>query len=167
MKLKKLAPKFLVVCFAVVLTACATIASGPSWLSVETKPDNINVQIIGVQNGEKFSKVSPFRIQLNKNSDYKLVVETPNYKSEEIELRRSLDGWFWGNILIGGLVGMGIDYLSGNWMNHNEHLLKINLHSLASAPNTLQINIPLVVYNQDGSYETKFVPLVFHKKQNV
>lgn len=161
---KKNVPVSLLIGTCIFLTACATLVGGPSWLAVETKPDNIKVRLEGTTNGEKFSAISPFRLQLNRNSDYKLTIETPNYKSEEVIIRRSITGWFWGNILIGGLLGMGIDYLTGNWMDHNEHLLKINLESLASAPSTIEVNIPVIVYNQDGGYETKFLPIVFHKK---
>jgi hypothetical protein len=161
---KNIAKGLLLLMVCTTLVSCGTIVSGPSWLSVETSPSNVKIRIEGLQNGEKFTKITPLRVQLNKNSDYKLVVETPNYKSEEVIIRRSIDGWFWGNILIGGILGMGIDYLSGNMWNHNKHLVNINLETLSSAPDSIKLNVPVLVSYPDSSYETKFLPITFHRK---
>jgi hypothetical protein len=156
-----------VACVAVMMAlGCASICGGPSWLAMETNPKNIEVKIEGIQNGEKFSKVTPFKVELSRSSDYKIIVQTPHYKSEEIVLRRKITGWFWGNLLIGGLIGMGIDGLSGNMWDHNQHVVSLNLETLADAPETVKLNIPVTVQRPNTSYETIFLPVTFHKIKN-
>jgi hypothetical protein len=148
---------------AVALTACATLFTGPSWLTVETNPSNIKVILNGIQNGTTVTKVTPFKMELDKNSDYSLVVNTPNYRSEDVLIQRKVAGWFWGNIFMGAVIGMAIDYGTDNMWQHNQHLVVINLESLSNAPDSILINVPVRVTYADSSYETVFVPMVFNK----
>lgn len=163
MKLSKKTLMGLCLCIPFFLLGCATICGGPSWLSMETNPKNIEVKITGLQNGEEMTKVTPFKIELSRNSDYKIVVQTPHYKSEEVILRRNVTGWFWGNILIGGIFGIAIDGLSGNMWDHNQHVMSMDLQTLSSAPETVKLNIPILVQRANSSYETVFLPVTFHK----
>lgn len=148
------------------LNGCASIIHNkPSWLSVETDPNNIEIKLYAINTGEVIKKTSPFRIELDKSSDYKLTVETPNYQSEEIILRRKITGWFWGNILIGWIVGFAIDAFTHNMWDHNQHLVKLDLKSLTSAPDTIKINIPISFILRNGNAQTKYLPMVLHKKK--
>lgn len=155
----------LLLIFTILLHGCASITHGrASWLRVETNPENIQVKLVGINNGESINKSTPFRVALDKGSDYKLTVETPNYKSEEVIIRRKITGWFWGNILIGWIVGFAIDALTKNMWDHNQHLVTLDLESISTAPDIIKINMPIVFENSRGKKETKIIPLVFHKK---
>ena len=148
------------------LNGCASMFHhGPSWLSVETTPENVQIKIYGLQNGETITKTTPCKIELSKSSDYKITVETPNYKSDEVIVRRKITGWFWANILLGGIVGMGIDALTHNMWDHNQHLATLDLQSLSNAPEKIQINLPITLYSPNGRKTTKFLPITFHKKK--
>ena len=51
-----------------------------------------------------------------KKTSYVLTFEKEGYKPVEVSLRRTTDGWLWGNILLGlygVLFGMAIDFSSG------------------------------------------------------
>ncbi len=37
----------------------------------------------------------------------------PGYQPFEATLTRSVSGWVWGNIVIGGLIGLAVDSISG------------------------------------------------------
>lgn len=155
----------LILLISVFLKGCASITHGrASWLRVETNPSNIEVKLYGINNGESIKQTTPFRVELDKGSDYKLVIETPNYKSEEVVIRRKITGWFWGNILVGWIVGFAIDALSHNMWDHNQHLITLDLEKLSTAPDIIKINLPLVFKMKDGQELTKVVPLTFHKK---
>lgn len=53
---------------------------------------------------------------------YKLHFKKEGYPDKSIELDSSLSGWYWGNILIGGLIGMLIvDPLTGAMYKLPEH----------------------------------------------
>lgn len=167
-KVSKLSILSLFLSISILLNGCASIFHGrASWLTVETNPENIEIKLYGINSGEIIKKTSPFRVELDKGTDYKLVVETPNYRSEEVVIRRRITGWFWGNIIIGWIVGFAIDAFSKNMWDHNQHLVQLDLEKLSSAPDTVKINVPIVFRMKDGTNKMRILPLVFHKKNAV
>lgn len=160
----KLTTKLPILICALLLSACATLATGSSWLTVETNPSNVKVTVTALQLGETQTKISPFKMELNKKSNYTVVVKTPNYRSEEILIRRKLSKWFWGNILLGGgPIGMAIDYGTTDMWRHNKHLIIMDLESLASAPDVITLNVPVKITYDDGAFDTVIIPVTFHK----
>ena len=39
----------------------------------------------------------------------RIKIESEHYKFKDVVLRKAINGWAWGNILIGGLIGLAID----------------------------------------------------------
>lgn len=163
---RKTASLLLLLSLVLVSTGCASILSGgPSWLGVETKPENIKIRLVGLQNGETINNTTPCRIELNRNSDYKLTIETPNYQSEEVIIRRHIQGWFFGNILLGGIVGMVIDAASSNMWDHNQHLIDLDLTSLETAPEKISLYLPIELITEgDLGTQLVYVPITFNRK---
>jgi hypothetical protein len=53
-----------------------------------------------------------------KGQSYTLTLDLAGYRSTTVELRASLSGWYFGNILLGGLIGMVVvDPLTGSMWN--------------------------------------------------
>ena len=53
-----------------------------------------------------------------KGQSYMLKLELTGYKTAEIELRPTLSGWYFGNIVFGGLIGMvAVDPVTGSMWN--------------------------------------------------
>ena len=49
---------------------------------------------------------------------YTLRLELPGYKPTEVELTAKMSGWYWGNLLFGGLIGMlAVDPATGAMWN--------------------------------------------------
>ena len=48
-----------------------------------------------------------------KTKDHHLKLKLDGYENYETDLVRTVDGWVVGNIFFGGLIGLGIDALSG------------------------------------------------------
>jgi hypothetical protein len=49
---------------------------------------------------------------------YTLRLEMPGYKVTEVELTPKMSGWYWGNLLVGGLIGMlAVDPATGAMWN--------------------------------------------------
>lgn len=49
-----------------------------------------------------------------KNESYVISVSKNGYPEKTVSLTSSLDGWYWGNILVGGFLGMlVVDPISG------------------------------------------------------
>ncbi|HEY4369072.1 MAG TPA: PEGA domain-containing protein [Steroidobacteraceae bacterium] len=49
---------------------------------------------------------------------YTLRLELPGYRTTEVELTSKMSGWYWGNLLFGGLIGMlAVDPATGAMWN--------------------------------------------------
>lgn len=101
----------LIVAMCVVLIGCATIVNDNYVdLPVETEPPGATV----TYNGQTY--ITPCALEIPRGEERTVIVrvEKPGYKPVEIRLERSLDGWLWGDIVCGGLIGLAIDFISGD-----------------------------------------------------
>ena len=121
---------FLVAVF-IFLTGCATIVSKNIYpVSINSTPSGAKVTIFDHKGVDVFAGETPAIVSLNagagffKKADYSAVVEIEGYTSQTGQIRFDLDGWYFGNILIGGLLGMLIiDPATGAmWKLETEHL---------------------------------------------
>ena len=103
------------VCSMALSTGCATIVSGSDQaVQVDSVPENAVVTLNNVSVGN-----TPARFDLSrKNSTATVQLELPGYKSKEITLKRGTNGWVWGNILVGGLIGVVVDISTGAMYAH-------------------------------------------------
>jgi len=112
---------------------------------------------------ERITKTSPCTVYLNKATDYSMKINLSGYESEEIPIRRTVTGWFWGNLLLGGVIGMVVDYSTSNMYEHNPTVINLDLTKLASLPDTIAIEYPVKLLMADGSSVIKNLPITFHK----
>ncbi|HTT40231.1 MAG TPA: hypothetical protein VMH32_21475 [Burkholderiales bacterium] len=107
------------------LAGCATIVhGGPRSISVASSPSGAKVSIYDRSNALVQTSTTPFVARLNpkykyfQGQTYRLVFELPGHATAEAKLNASLSGWYFGNIVFGGLVGMLIvDPLTGAMYN--------------------------------------------------
>src|SRR5690349_21019844 len=92
------------------LTGCATIvAGGPDVVLVDSKPDGATVTLDGYPVGK-----TPCQVSVKRDSEGIFGVEAPGYRKTLVDRDKVLNGWFIGNILFGGVIGMGVDLLTHN-----------------------------------------------------
>ncbi|MCM2264276.1 MAG: PEGA domain-containing protein [Desulfuromonadales bacterium] len=116
----------LAVLFSLVLYGCATIVSGTTQeVTFQSEPEGATVTV----NGRPLGK-TPMTIQLDKKSEQTLTFELSGYRTVTMPLSTSLDGWFWGNIVIGGLLGSTTDGLSGAVYEYAPSQYFVSLHPL-------------------------------------
>jgi len=107
------------------LTGCATIFhGGPRAVPIASTPPGAKVSIYDRSNTLVMTNTTPFVAQLPmkagyfKAQNYRLVFEQPGYATSEVTLGSSISGWYFGNILLGGLLGMVVvDPLTGAMYN--------------------------------------------------
>ena len=95
---------------ALVIVSCASIIHGTGQdISVNSVPSGAKVMVKGVH-----MATTPAVIELKrKESNIILRFEKEGYEPVEIALNRSVDGWIAGNIILGGLIGLAIDFING------------------------------------------------------
>lgn len=100
----------LVFLLCISMTSCATIIHGKKQdIQVTSTPPGAVVRVGDI------ATTTPGEITLDRSKPrYTLVFEKEGYKPVTVELRRGLDGWLFGNILLGGIIGIAIDFLTGS-----------------------------------------------------
>ncbi len=97
------------------LSACATIVSGTSQrLTVNSVPEGASCRVLQGGMPVGFVAATPGTVQIPKGSAaVQISCAKPGYPVGEASEGAGLDGWVFGNIVIGGLVGIVIDMASG------------------------------------------------------
>lgn len=101
-----------VVGIGIVAAGCASIIHGSRQdVRVTSVPSGAVVRV----NLNNQATTTPGVLTLNrKEIGYVLTFEKQGYRPVEVSLRRTVDGWLFGNIVFGGLVGLVIDFASGS-----------------------------------------------------
>jgi hypothetical protein len=103
------------------ITGCASIVSGgPKKVTINTTPPGAKVTIYDKDGKVVTTSQSPAVVPLNRSTgyfagqEYRIVIQKPGYKSTEVRVQATINGWYFGNLLIGGAIGMLIvDPLTG------------------------------------------------------
>ena len=70
-----------------------------------------------------------------KGQNYVVRLELAGYTPVEVQLQPAISGWYFGNILIGGLIGMvGVDPVTGSMWNIEPSRLDVRLAAAEPAP---------------------------------
>ena len=94
-------------------TGCASIVSGTRQkVTVNSTPSGARVSVIDSDGATVLQTNTPAVIKLNRGngyfagSYYKVQVEADGYQPSAANIHPSLNGWYVGNILIGGVIGL-------------------------------------------------------------
>jgi hypothetical protein len=123
----------LLACFA--LGGCASVTRGwTEQISIASSPSGARVTVTGSEN---HTCVTPCAIQVNRNSDLQVTFEMEGYEPEVVALTKEIANTgaagFAGNILLGGLIGMGVDAASGAPLDHKPNPVIVTLRPIKPA----------------------------------
>ncbi len=109
--MKKFYTILIATCF--LTSSCASIVSKSSYpFSINSSPSEAKITITDKKGIEIFSGNTPASLKLNASSGffskarYQVKFEKDGYENKTVPVDFKLDGWYFGNILFGGLVGM-------------------------------------------------------------
>jgi hypothetical protein len=90
---------------------CATImAGGPDLIPVNSNPPGAAVFVDGQQVG-----VTPMTVSLDRSrSQGNIRIEMPGFAPVIVQRHKEINGWFWANLCLGGLVGIVVDLITGD-----------------------------------------------------
>lgn len=92
------------------LSGCSTIMNGTS----HSLTVNSNVQHAKVYVNEIYKGETPISLDLpTDEKTYTIKIEADGYIPYIEVLQRKASGWVWGNIFLGGLIGLGVDMATG------------------------------------------------------
>lgn len=107
----------------VLASGCATIvASGPDMVPVNTQPEGARVTLDGVPVG-----ITPVTVAFARHCDGVLAFDLDAYEHTMRDENKVVNGWVFGNILLGGLIGLGIDLATSNQGKYSTHPIYVEL----------------------------------------
>lgn len=94
-----------------IMTAgCATIINHPTQaIGFSSQPSGASVTVDGVMQGK-----TPLVRKLSRKNNHMVNFELEGYEPFKASLVSEVSGWVWGNVLLGGLIGLAIDATTGS-----------------------------------------------------
>ncbi len=94
---------------ALTVGGCATIVSGTTQkISVSSMPSDALAKA-----DNNLSAKTPTSFTLERKADHTIEISKDGYKTAVVMIRRSVNGMAFGNVLAGGIIGVGVDMASG------------------------------------------------------
>jgi hypothetical protein len=98
---------------ALALGGCASIFNGQTQaVTIKSAPDGATIVVTNRAGESIHSGVAPATVTLRrgagyfKSESYKVVMKKEGFADREVTITGSVSGWYIGNILFGGLIGM-------------------------------------------------------------
>lgn len=119
---RKVLVNSVVTCLIISIAGCASIFSKNSFpVTIKSTTDGAHFVIRDTSGGVIHAGETPATVTLTsskgyfQSANYTVVFSKDGYKDQSIPLSSSISGWYWGNILLGGAIGMLIvDPLTGS-----------------------------------------------------
>lgn len=98
---------------------CATVTKGTTeQITFNSEPPGAQAQTsIGLQ-----CPSTPCTFEVSRKQEFIVTFSMPGYQSQQVSVQTKLGGsgaaGFAGNVLLGGVVGMGVDAATGSTMDH-------------------------------------------------
>ena len=147
-----------------IFTGCASILDGGNKsVHLNSNPAGAKVTISNDDGKVVFVQTTPAIVNLARSSayfrgeDYRLIFEAPGYSPYETRITSQIDGWYFGNVLFGGLIGMLIvDPLTGDMYTLspreiNCSLTPSNMPSASAEMKAVETNSPAELKTSAGS----------------
>ena len=121
---------------ALVLAGCATVTRGTtSQIQITSEPSGAEVRT-----SLNHSCMTPCTLTVERKSEFSVVYNLPGYKEQVIEVKTQVAGagvaGIAGNVLVGGVVGMGVDAATGSTLEHVPNPVHAILQRTGPAPKT-------------------------------
>jgi len=118
---KKLKALLLALMLVPALSGCASIISRSSYpVAIDSAPSGVSFYVTDSKGTRVHSGTTPSSVTLRtkagyfKSQSYTIHLERPGLPTKEYVMHSNMDGWYWGNLLFGGLPGMlVVDPLTG------------------------------------------------------
>ena len=126
---------------AVACGGCGTLFNGTTEdLKIDSYPRGAKVTFLNADYLGEFS--TPSKIELKRNRSYTAVLELAGYETRTVRIQHGMSGWVWGNIVLGGLIGVAIDAISGGWANLEPDRVFVNLETGGIGENASEVGAP-------------------------
>jgi hypothetical protein len=105
-----------VVATVIFTSGCATLlGGGPAQsVTVNAQPAGTSFVVKSSSGLQMAAGTAPQIIRLPRRNEYQIDFTVPGYQPQSVVLTRGVNGWIWGNLLIGWVVGFIVDFATGS-----------------------------------------------------
>jgi hypothetical protein len=120
------------VCGLALMSGCATIVGGGSNqpVSLQSTPSPASYAIQSSAGLEMAQGATPATVSLPRRNEYQIRVSLEGYHPQSTVLTKGINGWIWGNLFVGWLVGFGIDFLTGSAYKLEPSFVQVTLQQI-------------------------------------
>jgi PEGA domain len=116
---------------------CASVSRGTTEnISITSTPPGATAELSGLDNPT--ACVTPCVVVAKRSADITVTINKEGFEPQVIPLTKEIPGTgaagFAGNVLVGGLVGMGVDAYTGAAQDHKPNPVDVTLQPLAPKP---------------------------------
>ncbi len=128
--------------FVLLLSSCATIVGGgpTQIIDVSSSPEGAQIwtaKIVKKKGGGTevvemmdTGMVTPAKVTIARKNAV-IILKKEGYQDTNVVMVKKMNGWFWGNILIGGLIGSSIDLSTGASMKFDPNNFFVEMQPIA------------------------------------
>jgi hypothetical protein len=125
-----------IVALAAMLGGCASITRGTTEnISIASTPSGAEATISGLE--VPTACVTPCAIVAKRSADISISFAKPGFETEMVTLTKEVPATgaagFAGNVIAGGLIGMGVDAATGAALDHKPNPVMVTLRPTAPA----------------------------------
>lgn len=111
--------------FVLGLNSCATIMHGTKQaVNISSNPSDALVWV-----DKNFVGKTPVVVKMTRGDNHIVKIELKGYLPYEIAVSKHMSGWVFGNLVIGGFIGVVIDAVSGGIYTLSPEQIQSELHS--------------------------------------
>jgi len=119
---------------SVALSGCATITRGThEALVIESEPSGAQVRL---SNG--FTGTTPTSFKISRKGDLTATISREGYETVYVNVTTQVAGagaaGMAGNVLVGGIIGVGVDAFSGGMLEHKPNPVKVTMVVAKAVP---------------------------------
>ena len=116
------------------LSGCASIAHGTTQdISVTSSPTGANLFVDGQPAGQ-----TPTKVKLKRKRDHLLTLSKPGYQEDSAVVTHVISGAVAGNLIAGGLIGWGVDAISGAQFRLVPETIQVSLRPIENGVSQTQ-----------------------------
>ncbi|WMS43873.1 PEGA domain-containing protein [Acuticoccus sp. MNP-M23] len=121
-------------CVIPLLAGCGSIVRGTTEaVSIYSTPEGAKIK---TDNGHECDTSCTFKVA--RRETFTVTVSKPGYRTEEVYVDTVVSAGgaaaMSGNVLLGGVVGAGVDVATGAGLDHSPNPVRVDLQPLGSAP---------------------------------
>jgi len=151
----------IVFCLAIFYFSCASIIHGTKQsITINSTPTQAVFEVKTEGGAIVFHGYTPATVSLDRKNAYDVTIYLDGYQPASLHISKNFDPIFLGNILLGGIIGMVVDYAKGAMYKLSPETINIMLITASKENGAAEIYVVCRLVDEKGQLKTIAMPLI-------